>query len=313
MEIKKNQKSNGKLVYDVSLDSGRNFRGYCTPEKNNSVAVHTNSSYFCTLQLDGFDDIMGVANIIETHGGDPLGYLISLAPRRGERSLKSDDGKYFFGFTIHKNGVYELYVKNVFLDKQHALYPKGLVKSDDEAMDIIEREVDRYNNTGRFQTIRKQKFNKGQLPFDEEDVSFLNSKPQDIVFSDKEQELQELLTQKEDELHLWRVENAELKKEIHELNTTNKELELILDNYRNEYKWKEVVSCPDCGKERYRMYSTEKGKFFLGCSSGEHHRTRSYDKLAHLCYEEGFIRDIWVENEEGFMYPDIGDDVNDRI
>lgn len=124
----------------------------------------------------------------------------------------------------------------------------------------------------------------------------------EIDLLNTELSLQEELLEKDTELLDLQVEIAALKRENEELKVQHSDDQLLLDMYRYDYRMEEVVKCPDCGAERRRLWSNKTESYFLGCSSGEQHLPRVYDRLAKLCFKEGLIRDIWVENSEDPEY-----------
>lgn len=283
-EIKENVTRNGVVKYAIILDNGEQFNAY---ENGVSASVRQGADYICSVKLDEVYDTFEKVNFLANNGGDYHSFLRNINKRRGEQSIKSDDGCFSFGYSIKQEGSFYVYAHKYVDGRQRSVNNVG---SEDEAKRCIEETCREYNETGRFRVFRTHR---GGVPFPEEycNVPVVNV-PVDVPAGGISQNLEDYFINEINELKDTVMKQDEM------LTLKDIEIENLKDNSTKKIaaEINKRLVCPICGDKRIVMTS-RKGEFFLGCCSGEMHRTDDYDELAILLQEMGFL-ESW-ENYHG--------------
>lgn len=273
MDIKSETTSKGKTRYVVTLDNGEEFACY---ENGSSVVIRQSQEYYCSIKSTDFKRIFENVNLLACNGGDYHGYLKRFH-KKGKQSIKSEDGLFSFGYSMGKDGRAYVYAHKYAENRQRTIYSD--IGSEEDAKKCIEETCREYNETGKFKVYRT---NNGGDAFPEEYSS------ETVTPHVEEAQISEKL----EEYFINRVTDLEAQVKLKDELLALKDIEIenlkasYIDDIANEIGKR--LKCPICGDKRIVMTS-RKGEPFLGCCSGEMHRTDDYDDLAILLHDLGFL------------------------
>lgn len=282
-EIKSETTRYGKTRYDISLDNGECFTGY---QNTTSVVVKQGQVYFCSIPTDDLEKIFENVNLLANNNGDYHSYLRGFY-QRGTQSVKSRDGKFNFGYSVGKDGRHYVYAYSYVEDRQRTIYSN--IGDVDKAKQCIKDTCREYDETGKFKVYRN---NICGVPFKEEylNKSGIGDIEVPVHVKGVSVELESFFIS---EIKDLKSKNEKL---VEALSLKNIEIENLKDRVNKKLPVKSLydrLKCPDCGEKRIIMTAND-GRLFLGCCSGEHHKTYRFDELAQALYELGCL-ETWNE------------------
>jgi len=296
MKVTKKEGKHGINKF-FEYDNGIKCAAYAS--NNEGYSIRINGEYFCSLSPNELDAVCHGANVVANCGGDVVQYFQQIKDSKTHYDCTTQDGRYTFSISNKKSagGVIAYGYDNINKIESRLL-PIIKCNTIDEIEDAVNkaRKICRaacteYDNTGRFKAYPQCKL---EHSYTEEEVKETVQLRFDSTLEDRHAALLEKCDDLLEKYERLYDDFREIQGKYEELKIKTQEQDWSLDMYRYD-KWDEDSSCPYCNGKLERLYSNKNDSLFIGCTKCKKF-SDSYNEHYKRLYEEGHIKDRWVEN-----------------